>query len=414
MSLDNVHRVAQVNAPSRAVGLDEWRDLLRRTFPVLARPAEVCGSVFAQLLINDISNPFPLVLVDKPSSGKTIVLNMFTGIEQLDYPTDSFTPASLVSHASNVKRKDLKQVDLLPRIRYKVMIVRDLASFFCAKDEELRKALGLLTRVFDGEGLQIDSGVHGQRGYKGDYLFMMLAGSTPIPERAFRLMGHMGARLLFMSIDAPEKSNDELAEQNRGQDHKVKEREAAAFTADLLRGLWSRHPRGIDWDRSADPRECLMVIARCSKLLANLRGTVSIHETTGEVTTDVIEAPDRLNTLLYNLARGHAVLAGRCHLAPDDLGPVLEVTLCSAPRSRVRLMRALMQPGGSLSTSAVETALGCSNPTALKEMEIFCALGVGTLGSCDPVNGRPEKRVSLSKAFEWFASDECRKLVWTR
>jgi hypothetical protein len=41
-----------------------------------ARAAEICASVFAQLLLNDVANPFALALVDVPSSGKTITFTL--------------------------------------------------------------------------------------------------------------------------------------------------------------------------------------------------------------------------------------------------------------------------------------------------------------------------------------------------
>ena len=171
--------------------------MIRKNFPSLVRPAEACASVIAQILLNDVSNPFALALVDVPSSGKTITLNFFDGTPELTYTTDNFTPASFVSHASNVQRKELGNVDLLPRIRFRTLIVRELGSIFGAKDDDLIKSLGLLTRVLDGEGLETDSGVHGRRGYKGDYLFMLLAGTPPIPPRVFKVMGNFGSRCSF-------------------------------------------------------------------------------------------------------------------------------------------------------------------------------------------------------------------------
>ena len=123
----------------------------------------------------------------------------FRHVPDLAYTSDSFTPASFVSHASNIKREELAKVDLLPRIRYRVMIVRDLAPIFGAKDDELLKTLGILTRALDGEGLRVDSGDHGSRGYQGDYLFMLLAGTTPIMPRVFKVMGHAGQSFVLPS-----------------------------------------------------------------------------------------------------------------------------------------------------------------------------------------------------------------------
>ena len=191
-------RVAEVEPPQRPTTIVEWREAVAKNFPALTRPAEVCASVVTQLLLNDVANPFALVLLDVPSSGKTITENFFD-VPRLSYTTDHFTPASLVSNASNVKREELIKVDMLPRIRYKTLIVRDLAPIFGAKEDALLEMVGRLTRALDGEGLETDSGVHGQRGYKGDYLFMMLAGSTPLSPRVYKVLGTLEAGYSFFN-----------------------------------------------------------------------------------------------------------------------------------------------------------------------------------------------------------------------
>jgi hypothetical protein len=214
-ALEETSRVAKLEPPARPVSFSEWRSVTEENFPTLVKPAEVCLSVVAQLLLNDVTNPFALALVDAPSSGKTITLNFFEE-PGLIYSTDYFSPASFVSQASNVARDELGKIDLLPRIRWQAMVVRDLATIFGAKEDELLKIMGLLTRALDGEGLELDSGTHGQRGYSGDWLFMLLAGTTPIPPRVFNVMGGLGCRLFCLTLNSPAKGEYELMAQNRG------------------------------------------------------------------------------------------------------------------------------------------------------------------------------------------------------
>src|SRR4030095_2484320 len=126
-------RPRPVEPPVAPMDFKQWQGVISANFPAYARPAEICASVFAQLLLNDVANPFALALVDVPASGKTITLNFFA-VKELAYTTDSFTPASFFSHASNVKREELANVDMLPRIRYRTLIVRDLAPIFGAKN----------------------------------------------------------------------------------------------------------------------------------------------------------------------------------------------------------------------------------------------------------------------------------------
>ncbi len=410
-------RVAKLTRPAQAVTFGQWRAVIGENFPTLLRPAEVCLSVKTQLLLNDVSNPFALALVDVPASGKTITLNFFDGATELTYTTDNFTPASFVSHASNVKREDLGKVDLLPRIRYRTLIVRELGSVFGAKDDDLIKSLGILTRVLDGEGLETDSGVHGKRGYKGDYLFMLLAGTPPIPPRVFKIMGNFGSRLFFLALHTPEESDDDLVAQNKGVDWKSKESVCKAATEDFLRTLWAENPSGIVWNKAADPDDCLRVIARCARLLAALRGAINVWHTDegGEKlshSVPVIEKPHRINCLLYNLARAHALICGRCQVTDEDLWPVLDVTFDSAPTIRARVFRALIEAGGTLNTADVVKLLRCSPPTARKEMGALCVLGVvdkTTEGDGEP--GHPETRIRLASVFSWFGSEDCRRLM---
>src|SRR5262249_12527921 len=129
--------------PTEPVTFEQWRSVIESNFPALVRPAEACLSVVAQLLINDVSNPFALALVDVPSSGKTITLNFFSGIDGLTYTSDSFTPASFVSNSSNVKREQLDDIDLLPRIQYRALVVRELGTVFGAKEDDLIKSFGV-------------------------------------------------------------------------------------------------------------------------------------------------------------------------------------------------------------------------------------------------------------------------------
>jgi hypothetical protein len=382
-------------------------------FAEYQRPAEICASVFAQLLLNDVANPFALCLVDVPSSGKTITLNFFD-VPELAYATDSFTPASFVSHASNVKREDLTKVDMLPRIRNRVLIIRDLAPIFGEKEDGLVKTLGILTRALDGEGLQIDSGVHGSRGYRGDYLFMMLSASTPIPPKVFKAMATLGSRLFFLQLHTKPKSHEQLIAQNRGASRQKKERICREATDSFLRSLWAANPSGVDWDKEGDPEDCLHVIARCADLLAALRGAIQVWDDGDGLkhSSPTVEQSDRINTLLCNLARGHALLSGRRRIETEDLAPVLELTFDSAPLIRSKLFRGLLKNEGTLTTGEVETLFDCSKGTALKEMEKVAILGVANKSGATLDSGQHGFDLRLADRFQWFMSDECKSLQW--
>jgi hypothetical protein len=254
--------------------------------------------------------------------------------------------------------------------------------------------------------LQTDSGVHGQRGYVGDYLFMLLCGTTPPPPKVFKTMATLGGRMFFLALHSQKKSRETLIAQNRGRHWKTKEKACHEATTSFLHQLWSENPNGVDWDNGGDPEDCLYVIARCAELLASLRGTIEIWESDydGSVTHNapMKEHPDRINCLFYNLARGHALICGRRQISNGDLWPIIELTFDSASPIRSRVFRHLLEKGGILNTSDVERLLDCSPPTARKEMDALCALGVTDKSEFASIT-----TINLSNEFRWFVSDEC-------
>ena len=409
------NRILQIPSIQQEVNYEDWQLTINEHFPDLLFPAEIGMSIMAQILIKEISNPFALVFVDVPSAGKTIAINFFSEIEGLTYATDKFTPASFVSNASNVKREKLEELDLLPRLQYKMFLIRDLSTIFSKREEDLNECLGLLTRVLDGEGLNTDTGVHGQRHYTGEYLFMILAGSTPIQPRVWKMMGNLGSRLFFLNMGSREKSEEELAEQITTLAYKEKEKSCRLATKSFLQTLWYKNPQGIEWNKSQDAKEHKIIIARCARLLAKLRGVINVWKDKSldgeayDYTQPVIEKPDRINQLFYNLCRGHAVVCGRKQIISDDLRLIVELAIDSAPTIRAKLFRKLLENNGVMKTNIVESALNCSKPTALKEMEALKILGVcNQTQESDGLVGEPEKILHLSEDFHWFLTDECR------
>lgn len=158
------------------------------------------------------------------------------------------------------------------------------------------------------------------------------------------------------------------------------------------------------------------MIARCARLLAALRGAINVwhSDEAGEKMSHnvpVIEKAHRINCLLYNLARAHALVCGRRQLTAADLAPVLNVTFDSAPTIRAKVFRGLIEAGGSLTTSRVVDLLRCSPPTARKEMEALSVLGIvdKTAGE-NQAAGQPETQITLAERFAWFAGEDCKRL----
>jgi hypothetical protein len=410
-------RFAELLAPKSPILMEDAQAVIHNNFPDYLFAWKVGLSAIAQILIDDVTNPFALILVDVPSAGKTITINFFDGIKKLTYASDKFSPASFVSHASNVKKEKLEEIDLLPRLRYKMFLIRDFGSIFSQREEDLQQSLGILTRVLDGEGFQSDTGVHGSRGYRGEYLFMILGGSTPISSRVWKMMGNLGSRLFFLNLNSPDKSEEQLAAQLKDRSYKVKERECQRITNDFLHTLWATYPKGVQWEKSSENFEFLKIVSRCAKMLASLRGVINVYQEKGfdggeiSFSTPVVEKPDRLNQLLYNLARGHALVHGRRSISEEDLKVVIEVSLDSAELGRSKLFQLLIENGGVLTTQQIEKCLNCSKPTASKSMKALCILGLCEELEADELQmGRPPNRIKIASDFSWFLSEEFKRI----
>jgi hypothetical protein len=409
-NVNNTVRPIKLPPPETATDFQMWSEIINKNFPACVTAAEACAATMAQLLINDITNPFALALVDAPASAKTITLNFFD-VPELAYTTDTFTAASFVSSSSNVPKELLNKIDMLPRIRFRTLILRDLAPMFGNKSEDLTKIIGILIRVLDGEGLQVDSGTHGRREYSGDYTFMLLAGTTPLSEGIFTIMGKLGSRLFFLKMNSPDKTIDELVEQNIGEAHQDKVAECKSATTNLFRTLWQKSPDGIAWNKQNDDKELMRAIALCACLLSRARAVVERAKDSDEKFDDVlIEKPNRINQLLYNFCRGHAVICGRTQIDAGDVALAVQVTLDSSHKKRATLIRGLIENNGGLKTSEVEDLLKCSKPTALEQMEILAYIGIAEQAEHNGKAGRPEGKIKLAKEFQWFLSPECSRI----
>jgi hypothetical protein len=295
-----------------------------------------------------------------------------------------------------------------------------LAPIFAKRDEDVQAMLGILIRVLDGEGLETNSGLYGKRGYVGDYLFMLLSASVSIRPRIWKVMGNLGSRLFFLNIDGAEKDETTLVNQlkNSCRDKEILCREA---TGEFIKTLWNKYPQGIFWNKEKDDPHSMQIIARIAKILAKLRSSINVwEESFGQKkynhTQPITEMPDRLNQLLYNLTRGHALVCGRENISQDDLKITLRIAFDSAPPNRSKIFKHLIQNNGRLATNEVIEILKCSRPTALKLMQEMNILElVNTDGNMDDetesFGGRPEQKIILREKYDWFISDECKKLI---
>lgn len=401
-------KIPRLNKPQSIVKKSDWDSVVKSNFPDLWPIAEIVLAGIGQLLIKDIVNPFGLILVDKPASGKTLALNFFSGLDELVFADDNFSPASFVTHAANKPRSELNKIDLLPKIKDGVLLVREMAPIFGKHEDQLLGNMTILTRIFDGEGYLSSSGVHSRRGYAGTFMFIFLGASTPIRPRIWRTMSSLGSRLFFVNVNSKEKDEETLVSQLLSKPYQEKVKLCKDITSDLIRTIWNQHPEGIVLDKSKMDKKKIITISKIAKMLARFRGNVGIWEQNDSIfgtskkfshQIPEIEQPDRINQILFNLAMGSAITSGRDSINSQDVKLVLKVALESAPYHRTKLLKFLVSKGGKVNSEEVQKMFGCSKPTALKEMEFLSVLGIA-YKIVDPSG----TELYLDEKFRWLVT----------
>ncbi|KOX93377.1 hypothetical protein AMS69_05440 [Haloarcula rubripromontorii] len=358
---------------------------------------EAALSVQATLLLSDPQHSTGLVIVGEAGAGKTTVLRFFEGLEELVYRSDDATPASFVSHDASLSEEQLREeVDLLPRIQHKTLLVGDMSSWFSGGRDTIEERMSTLARLMDGDGYTTDSGTHGERGYKdGDYRFAILGANTPLQPRAWNAMGHTGNRFVFHEKAGTNNIGQVVEEVTEEDAYTKRVKRCQEVVHQFLTHIWDQYGgyRSVEWNSSAteEIREILEVLTR---IVQHSRAPIA---ETGEIVKD---SGYRVSTALWEIAQAHALLRGETQVALQDMDVCARIALSTMPKERRPVVRAVLNPDndGSLSGPELTEQVSSSKPTVLDRMELLDVLGIA---DCEKKDGRGKKVVERKDEFEW-------------
>jgi len=360
-----------------------------------------------------IYQPTSLIYVGASGSAKTTVCSLLTpdadhkGLKKWIIRVDKFTPASFVTHASNVKKEKLKDIDLLPKIKNRCLITKELAPLFRGKETDLQDNFSILISVLDGKGYVSTSGVQGTRGYDGDISFSWLGATTPLSNRVHKIMAQLGTRLVFYNTDGEEKSIDELVEFAKRTNTTDAEAKCRQICNDFLEGFFKSHPvRSIQEDDLTFPDHLIERLVRYVDLMCHLRAGFSMRvDREGEkiFSKPERETPYRAIRIFKNIAYGSALIHGREEVNADDLNQLEHIAYSSMPEQRRLVFQALVESGGEVTASEVCSQTKVSRPTALHYMEELGHLGVVSVkyGISTSINLNPE--------FNWLIKPDIKE-----
>ena len=405
--------------------------------------------ISVKTILNIADNKLPLlgIIIAIPSSLKTTLMNFFRLYNHTFY-SDIFTPNSLVSHNSAMTEEQLKEVDMLPKIKDKLVLIPEMAPLFTGKEDDLYKIIGIIIRLLDGDGLESDSGAHGHRGYPPT-MFSWIGAIVEIQPKIWKILSTLGFKIYILRPDLPEKSIDELVK--IALDSKISEKNQEikealidylkVFDAAPITDVTSIDENGIvkvKWNAEILPNDeqyhAIEYIARLAKLLASLRGDVFVYQNKSRQSTKqemsegneeqifyqteqldyetdsvIIENPSRATIQLRNLAIANAISQGRNFIKIDDVKLVIKVALSTTRVTRKKVFDLLLKVKSELTTSKIVNELGLSEPTARKTMREFQALGIANISSTSGY-ANSELTLVLNNKFKWFLSEEFQNL----
>lgn len=382
-------------------------------------------AVYVSGLLADIANPLALIFVDGAATGKTTILDFFNGLRSC-LVVDKFTPSAFLTQAVNVKRNQRESIDLLARIPFRVLQIPEMAPTFAQPKEVLLENYAIMARVLDGTGLSNAGGVHGYRELRGDYYFGLLGATTPLNAVAWNTFSKVGSRFLFLAASAKpthverrQRSRDMMqAPLHYKQKKKIVSDAVRGFIeliyatyqpecytvpADFPKNLKSKDdllshcgylPRAVSWDHQLDDSDTIDWIALLADFGTTARQDIRVWSEKGDEgqreinsTGAIPEGIERFTAILYNLARSHALAAGRKGIGPQELPLLVATTLSSIPDDRRKAIELLISPNthgkdselGEFTSKDLQKSMACSDKTASIIMSKLEIIGLGQM-----------------------------------
>ena len=242
-------------------------------------------------------------------------------------------------------------------------------------------------------------------------------------------LGALGSRLLFLTVSTKVSQEERIcyAYDNVFGSSRKPYRDRINSCRVAIREYMARlrahycnddFARSFKWDRQNNDPQLMNMISLISDVASRCRSQVAVWEPKGkssgsghEFSQPLIEYPERLMTILYSLARGHALLSGNKTLSVEDLSLVIAVALSSMPNDRRQVLDLVLEiksdekvsECGEITPGEIERILNVSRPTALKLMKELSLLGVTNI---EESVGNEPSRITLKTVYNWLLSDQ--------
>lgn len=471
--------ISQLKVTHAGISGDEWkiglvdrfaklRHVVQDNIPDLWVGLEFELSCLRVLNIHGCTLPIIAIILGRAAGGKTQVISLLRQWPYAYY-TDTHSAKSWITHTTSVKQpEDLEKIDMLPRVKNKIFCTPEWAPIFTLREDDLKAALGIITRIADGQGLASNSGVYGRRAYEGIHMFAWIGAAVDVPDMVYKVLGTLGQKLYFFRLPFDNITIDNVNE-NLGSDFNTKFDCVQAALFDYLKwfeigpdlvhdnrdgevnddslfdqekdlkfksgvpgnqfkfhdddvvnkesinkkklDLDSGKIRGVrllkmKWNRDKDDPNAKQCIAKLAVLLSHLRCDVQTWREGSDIgyAPSLPEHPQRAGEILFNLSKGHALLCGRNFVTMDDIPIVVKTVLSTAQIDRVKIFSLLLANRGRSLSTSRITQSLNISPQTARRK--MTEFKVIGLVDEEYLGSNHELSIKLKPVFNWFLGEE--------
>lgn len=309
-----------------------------------------------------------LMAVGPPSSDKTETVLTVTDLPTV-YRLDTLTENAFISGYVNPDGSEPK--DLLAELGGKCLLVKDYTTLFSLREETVKKILGDLQSIYDGEFTKF-MGTRGRVSHRAR--FSQVGCITPLALSVHhRYMAMIGGRFLFYRVlplsEAERTEGFEIAWEQKGRRAKVSELRhlVSAYAYQLFQ---NPPPLEAETPQQQEQVNCLAsllakgrsVVRSGKREFENLEGKMVSYYEMDEIQT---EEPWRAFQQLRNLGRALARVHRRPRITDHELELLRRVVLSSMPVDRAEVLalfreRKHLTSDGGLTRKACQHGIGKS------------------------------------------------------
>jgi hypothetical protein len=315
--------------------------------------------------------PLWLLVVGGPSSGKTDSIMPLKGHESV-YFVDNVTENSFLS--GYVERGKGVEKQFLDELDGKTWVVKELTALLSMHDDKVRKVLGDLTAIYDGEYSK-QTGTRGLLQSKSR--FSMVACITPKCIRDHqRYMDQIGPRFLFIRIPS-------LTDDEKHAGLEMLWNEEVRATQYPHYGVLMRQQIGDALNATngtcVERSEHRSQLNGLATLLTKARGVPITSRVNDEYEVEEmqVEEPFRALQQLRTLGRGLACIHGRPALTNHELELLRRVVMSSIRKERADALACIAQTPG-IDRNTLKDRLGKSYGWADNVLADLCMMGLAT------------------------------------